>query len=780
MRSGTIALLSGIWLVCLLPRLPLLLSWPVGAALLLGLLLGSLRSRKLRLPLLFLAGVTWAVLRASALLAEGVPESLQGQDVLLSGEIVSIPEYHDRGVRFVFELHDDQPVSGRVRLSWYRFGRFNQDRLPELVPGQQWQLVMRLKRPSGFMNPGGFDYEGWLFQQHIRATGYVRKHPQNRLIKTPDPYHLNRLVTRLRQDLQEKIVSSLQDDDYHGQYVGLVSALAIGQRDRVSPQQWDVLRATGTSHLMAISGLHIGLVAMFIYFLTKFVWRNIPRVPLYVPAQKVAAIAALIAAVIYAALAGFSVPTQRALVMVVVMMLAVVSGRRVSPSRVLAIALAGVLILDPFAVLSAGFWLSFAAVAVILYGIAGRVKRQSGPRQWGRVQWIVFIGLFPLLLLIFQQASLVSPMANLFAVPWMGFVVVPLVLAGVVTVASFPALASISWHLAASSIDVAWILLRWLADQPEVLWVSAVPPLWSLLFAVLGVVWILMPRGIPGRWCGVLFMLPMGLVTPATPDYGEYWLTLLDVGQGLSVVVRTKNKTLVFDAGPRFSQQFDTGAAVVVPYLRHQGVKRIDRFIVSHGDKDHIGGAASVIRQISVDSIFTSDVSLFPDTPGIVKARPCVQGQQWQWDGVSFEILHPHKATPGTGNNSSCVLRINTPVASTLLPGDIERRVEEHLVTEHSGSLPANVLVAPHHGSNTSSGKGFIQAVSPDYVLFPAGYRNRFRHPADKVVQRYQRLGIQSLASDRHGAITLRLPASGSIPPPGRYRQSHRRIWSRY
>ncbi len=729
--------------------LPLALWWPA-----------------IRLPLASLAGFLWALLHACLILGNALPAELEGVDVEITGTVSSLPEQGTHHARFQFDLESlshngksyDSPK--RVLLSWY-------GKRPELSAGERWRLTVRLKRPHGFMNPGGFDYEGWLYRQHIDATGYVRhKSSYSPLASSPLLHPLDRLRQRLQRQLAD-----LQGGE---PYLGLIGALAIGDRSAIQPQQWQVLRATGTNHLMAISGLHIGLVAGMAFFLGRRIWGLLGRAPLRLPATKAGALVAVLAASLYASLAGFSIPTQRALIMILVVMGALLLQRQLSPARVLVVALAGVLVLDPLAVLATGFWLSFAAVAVILYGLGGRLQKGPGWRQWGQVQWVVSLGLLPLLMLSFHQAPLLSPLANLVAVPWVSLLVVPLILLGVAGLLLYPPLGSWLLLQAAHLLGWLWPLLEWFANIEGGVWQPATAPTpWALIAAAIGVLWILAPRGIPARWAGVVWTLPLILARPSHPHQGEVWFTLLDVGQGLAAVVQTQHHTLIYDTGPRFNDRFDTGQAVLIPFLRQQGIHHLDILIIGHGDNDHIGGAHSLLQRYHPDHILTTVPEKLPPM-----AEQCNRGQTWLWDGIRFSILHPSPGDRPQGNNASCVLKVETSAGDgLLLTGDIERRAERQLVTANPSALHAKILIAPHHGSKSSSSARFIEAVAPEYVLFPVGYRNRFHHPHPRVVMRYRARGVRMLDSATQGAIRFKMDENG-VSRPESYRLSARHYWN--
>ncbi len=762
MLSRTIAFLLGI---LLLQQVTILPSWPwlIGLLLLfISLVFLVRRYPALSLPAAACFGFLWSALHAQVMIQPGLEPQLEGQELLLSGVIISLPQQEERRLRFVF-APDMAWLAGkaisvpqRLRLSWYN------DYPQELKPGQHWQLLVKLKRPWGMMNPGGFDYEAWLFAQGIRATGYVRASPENRLL---GENRWSAPLQSFRYDLHQRLKVALGDHPA----IGIIIALALGEREAITDSQWEVLLASGTNHLVAISGLHVGLVAGLVFFLVNILWRQCPRCCLRLAAPKAAALAALLSGVFYAALAGFSIPTQRAMLMLALGLGAILWQRPLASWRTLLLALWLVLLWQPMAVMEAGFWLSFTAVALIVFGMGGRLGSGGLWWKWGRVQWLVAFGLMPLLLLFFQQGSLSAPLANLIAVPLVGFVVVPLTLLGTALLLVWASGGEALLQAVSSLVQGAWPALEGLTRIVPMFSSSA--PTWTLVPATLGVVWLLMPRGWPLRRLGAALVLPVLLVRPEVPATGVAKFTLLDVGQGLAAVVQTRQHALVFDTGPRFPSGFDTGEAVLLPFLRQQGIEKVDLLIVSHGDNDHIGGARALTEGISVSRLLTSVPQKIPwaDT------ESCRGGEAWWWDGVHFAMLHPPaRVQAGRGNDDSCVLKITAGGESVLLTGDIEAPAEQELLTS-GADLSAQVLVAPHHGSKTSSTEAFIAAVRPQWVFYPVGYRNRYGFPRPEIAERYRRAAVQELASYQTGALSLTLGLGRLIPEA--WRETARRYW---
>lgn len=797
MRAASVAFLIGILLCVRLPALP--------DALFAGYLpilafFAVFSSRPIRILAWVGMGFVWALFRAGMGIADILPPPLEGQDMTVRGIVASIPKSTGRKTSFLLDVLEDGEMRGtprssdipragsgagwgrgqRIRLNWYA-------NAPRLLPGQEWRLTVRLKRPRGFRNPGGFDYEKWLFQKGIRATGYVRSASENQKVAEDEGPWLHRVRYRLARSIRvalgappppEETSEGRQSAFRPSPYTGIAEALAIGVRNGITRIQWATLQSTGTTHLMAISGLHIGLVATLMFFAARRLWTLFPRLTLMVPAQRLAAPVALAGALGYAALAGFSLPTQRALVMVSVVMIALFRQRHVSPDLSLAAALLAVLLLDPFSVLSIGFWLSFAAVAIILFGMMGRPAQRRPWWRLGRVQILIAIGLIPLTVLFFQQYPLISPVSNLLAVPWIGFVVVPFVLAGTCLVIPFPDLGALLLGGGEWAISVLWPILEGLASLDFVYRKPFAPPLWTVLAGGVGVFLLLLPRGAPGRWLGVIWLLPLFLLPVPRPAAGEVWFTLLDVGQGLAGAVRTREHVLLYDLGPSYGPGFDAGNAVVVPFLRSQGIVSVDRIVLSHGDSDHAGGLANLLAEFTPGMIFTNTAeNIAARVPAAVDGTVCRDGTEWVWDGVHFRFLHPASDEEASGNDGSCVLAITNTGGTILLTGDIGRAVEARLVEKYGEALRADVLVVPHHGSDTSSSDIFLAATRPHYALFSAGYRNRFGLPSPSVVTRYERFGARMLFSDRHGAIGFRLVPGQGISAPRLYRERARYFW---
>jgi len=520
------------------------------------------------------------------------------------------------------------------------------------------------------------------------------------------------------------------------------------------------------------------LLAALGYLLWRWLWPLLPWLGSRWPAQYAGAMGAMGMALVYAALSGFAVPAQRALVMVVLAMCGLLWGRRIGHSHILVLALLLVVLVDPLAPLSPGFWLSFSAVAIILYGMDGRVATRGWWWRWGRVQFLLALGLMPLLLVLFARAPMVSPFVNIIAVPWVSVATVPLSLAGI---AVSPVSSSVGgWLLdmAGLSLQGLWWLLQWFAQADFNLILNQPADAWQLCFAIPAVLLLLAPPGLPTRWLGAVLLLPLLLpVHHSTLGDGDFRLNVLDVGQGLAAVVETRHHVLVFDTGPRSGPDFDAGRAVLVPFLREHGWHGLDAVVVSHADSDHSGGLTSLLAEYHPDRLWLSAPEELILPAGNFNATLCRRGRGWQWDGVQFEFLHPPSLYRHSRNNRSCVLRVSSDEHAALLPGDLELAGERDLATARPGSLRADVLIAGHHGSRTSSGEDFVRRVQPHWVVYSSGYRNRLHFPHHEVVQRYASRQVRSLNTASDGAVSLTITPDG-IGPVVRYRQQNRHYWN--
>jgi competence protein ComEC len=718
--------------------------------------------------------LAWGVcgLRAVAFSQSALEPLLEGRDIQLVGIVVAMPQRSEAGLRFRLQVEsarlDAAPVvvPPVVDLAWYSgvlaFGaggsatHLELQRQPDdLRAGERWQMTVRLKAPHGGRNPHGFDYELWLWEQGVQATGSVRAGPKN-----PPPQRLadtwRHPVERARQAVRDSIYRHVADRHL----AGVIAALVVGDQNAIERSDWDLFRASGVAHLMSISGLHVTMFAWLAAAAVGWLWRRSDvlgwRAGEAWPVPQVALVGGVLLATAYAVFSGWGVPSQRTIWMLATMGLLRVSGRQWPWPSVCLLACAVVLAIDPYALLQAGFWLSFVAVAVLFATDSGasRADAISARARFGlmlRQQWSITLALAPLTLLLFQQVSVVGLLANLLAIPWVTLVVTPLCMLGVL----LPPL----WQAAAWAIDALGGVLQMLVQLPFATISVAAPALWMGASGILGGVFLVLR--LPGTWraLGVPLLLPVLLWQTPRPPMGHFGLLAADIGQGNAVLVRTATHTLVYDTGPRFGLDSDAGQRVLVPLLRALG-ETVDTVVVSHRDSDHSGGAASLLATQPQARLLSSMERENP-LQSVRAAQRCVAGQSWAWDGVQFDVLHP-QATDYNNvqkpNALSCVLRISNGIYTVLLVADIEQPQEAALVARQM-PLRADVLLVPHHGSKTSSSPAFLDAVQPRFAMVQAGYRNRFGHPALPIQERYQARGIVMVDSSHCGAATWQTTA---------------------
>ena len=815
-RSGPLGLVQGVQLAQRRHFVGAALAQRIGA---------TLRSGAF---LLACAGAAFALvgLRACYFDVQRLDPALEGQDLQVVGVVRDLTQSNATGLRFRLQVESAQrgaqPVQlpPRMDVGWYsglaprgagaELADWELQRHPQdLRPGQRWQFTLRVKAPHGSRNPQGFDYELWLWTQGVQATGYVRAGARDAApVFLGDTWAYP--VAALRQQVRTRMLTQVADP----QAAGLIAALVVGDQGAIERADWDVFRATGVAHLVSISGLHITMFAWGAMAVVGWMWRRSQRLCLWLPAPTAALVGGVLLALAYALFSGWGVPAQRTCVMLAVVAALRMLGLRWPWSQVWLLAFGAVVASDPWALLQAGFWLSFVAVGVLFASDPGRPRPDQAQAQtrlpaadtdprdnldtvaeqqvpegrtnavWQRwlptrldswrgglrtlvgEQWTITLALAPLSVLLFGQMSVVGLLANLLAVPWVTLVLTPL----------------------------AMLVLQTLAALPGAVLVLAVPPLWLAALATIGGLLLVLP----GPWSLRLLGLPLLLAVPlwraSAPAIGEFELLAADVGQGNAVLVRTKQHALLYDAGPRYSLESDAGHRVLVPLLQATQT-RLDRLVLSHRDTDHVGGAAAVLATQPQADMLTS---LGADHPLLLgrTAQRCQAGQAWNWDGVRFEVLHPraqdYEAQPPPKPNAlSCVLRISGGGSSALLAGDIERAQEAALLqrlaqADGANRLRSTVLLAPHHGSKTSSSAEFLVAVQPAVVLVQAGYRNRYGHPAPEVMARYRALGasygdasaLEIVDSPHCGAFTWQsaLPHNGVCARSQGQRYWHHRV----
>ncbi|TVP91680.1 MAG: DNA internalization-related competence protein ComEC/Rec2 [Pseudomonadaceae bacterium] len=739
--------------------MPLLLSelwspwWLLLPLLLLALLPGrfSLPRHWLTLVLVFLLGIAWALYWHTQHLQQRLPLALDNQRVTIEARVDGLPEPTVQGWRFLLTdayLVDSGEALPKLRANWFRGD--------PVAHGEWWRFEATLRRPRGMSNPGSFDYEAWLFAQQIGGLASIRGGER---LADAQPG----LFDGWRSDLRQRLLGVFAANQQNPR----VLALITGDRSVLTRDDWQVLQATGTSHLMVISGLHVGTLAASVFAVFTLLCRW-GRLPWPWPRLWLAAPVALIVAALYSALAGFAVPTQRAVLMVTLVLLSQLLYRRPGIWTLWLGAFCAVLLINPAAPLRAGFWLSFMAVAILLYSLSGRLNLRSWWARLGLPQWVIFIGLWPWLVLWGMPGSLSAPLVNLFAIPWVGLLVVPLALIGAL-VELVSGYGQLLW-LAAWSLNTLFDVLHWVAgwQGPRLMafsgwftWLLALAGVLMLLSPLRRLLW---PAGVACLW--VLFF-----PNQPRPAEGEFWLTVLDVGQGSSVVVQTREHALLYDAGARFITGFDLGEAVVHPALLAMGVRRLDVMLLSHADNDHAGGAPAVARLLPVTHVLAGQ---HEDLPEVLDAKACQAGDDWTWDGVRFEVVYSAPA-PAPPNERSCVLRIVAANGSAaLLPGDLGIRGEYQMLDR---PLQASVLLAPHHGSRSSSSYALIRAVAPDWVVFNTGFHNRYGHPHPLVVERYQEFDVEPVYTARSGAVRFELGRESVAQRHWVWREQARRFW---
>ena len=771
-----------------------------------------------------------AQIRAHWALAERIGADDEGRDIELIGLVEDLPGFSEHGVRF--GLRVEQCLSADTgcvkdalyRLGWY-FSRDPQARtlIGSVRPGRRLKLQVRLKRVHSLANPGLFDAELRALEDGVAARGYVRSassvEPAD-MSRMQAAFHPMILVNRFRFELRESMVRALHSSSEISRAV--MVALVVGDQSAIGAQAWEMFNRTGIGHLISISGLHITMLAGLAHKITTLIWHSMRLhqvtgmvLPKILPTPIAARVFAILIAFGYSALAGWGIPAQRTCWMLAFALLATLGNRGGSALNIVSAALLAVLLIDPWAVLAAGFWLSFAAVAAIVWfgsnpvsastatttatatatttwslvlaKLSEKARRKIVPALMNatRAQWAVTIALVPLGALFFSSVSLISPLANSIAIPVVSLIVTPLALAGALLVLALPALGALCLSLAAASFDEVFQVMQWLDRFEYSVWVLPNPDPFALALSAAGI-FVLLARIVPGRSWGLIALLPI-LTKPALlPAGDEVWVTALDVGQGMAVLVETANGRLLYDAGPGYGLDNDAGQRVVAPYLRARGITSLQAMAISHKDSDHSGGAVSILRSLKVERLVTSissnDALLEHAMAHNVPIESCNRGSGWRWGEVRFDWLHPGPDARSVGksssNSKSCVLKISSTAGSVLLTGDIEAAQERELIaTLPEGSLRSDILLAPHHGSQTSSSAAFLDAVSASRVIFQVGYRNRYRHPNPKVWRRYSDTSAELLRTDWHGAIQIRLRAGFPIKV-SRHRIDSPRYWT--
>lgn len=782
MWLNTALFAAGILLCQQLPSLPHF-YWTVAVSVLLvGLLPLALRDadRVFLAFLLFGLGFSWAVVFGHWKVSDRLQPELIKQPILLTGKIVELPNLdknrHQRNWRFVLEPESARlqgkwlKVPARIRLSWYKTDH-------SLQSGQRWQLLVKLKPSTGLLNPGLFDYESWLFQQGIGARGYIVASPDNQLLE--DSGGLPGF-----DEVRDQIRLSLASYTEYPAATALVAALTVGDKSRISQQSWDSFRALGINHLVAISGLHVGMIVMVIYWISGRFWRLSVRTCEWIPAPRIQSVAGLVAAFLYAGMAGFSLPTQRALTMIAVVLLARMLLLNMQPFRQLAIAVFIVLFWDPPAIIAPGFWLSFMAVTAIFLSIGhNRVSAETISQTefqhglWLKVrallvmQWSITLLLLPFSLLFFKQVSVVSPIANLLLIPLFSFVVVPLSL-----------LMTLLMQIELPYIETVFLqflqMLDWLLGYLHKVSSHDWFIFQTTQISVFRFGFLLIPVIVWYR-CRFPFQKPLAMLILVTALFlptpqksqDQLFVTALDIGQGTSILLETAGKVLLYDLGPRYGNGNSATLSVVEPFLKNRGIHRVDRLVISHSDSDHAGDLQGFLKAVDVEKLVAGEAMDVSRSYEL-----CQAGQRWQWQQTRFEFLSPDRH-PVHDNNASCVLRVEHGENTLLLTGDIERAVERRLLKTHGPQLAAEVVLVPHHGSNSSSTTEFINAIDASLVINTSGYLNRYGFPKEEVKNRWQKNAAKFLNTGSSGALELVLGQQAGDISYSTFRQRYAKYW---
>lgn len=753
-------------------------------------------------------------LRAVDYASHTMSPAYEGRDIEVVGVVPAMSQISEAGTRFQLDIESSELLAvadgiqtkqainlpSKISLSWYGgvFGATEsagdlvalQRKPMPILPGERWKMTVRLKAPHGNNNPGGFDFELWLWEQGIQATGYVRTSANDaapiRMAQT-----WQHPVEQLRYKVRDAIFARMSSADSsadsfkyptsHTSEAGIVAALVTGDQQSIERADWDVFRTTGVAHLMSISGLHITMFAWGAVMVVGWLYRRSTRLCLAYPTPHAALLGGLLLATLYAVFSGWGVPSQRTIWMLAVVTLLRLLGKRWPWPAVWMLACVVVVIVDPWALLQAGFWLSFVAVGVLFatemnqYENQKKTTTNKAPnvgqqlsrsrrladtikkKLWlgGREQLVITLVLAPLTLLLFGQVSVVGLLANALAIPWVTLVVTPLAMLGT--------LFSPLWDLAGLATRILNLYLSALANLPFATLTMATPPILISVLGVIGGALMVMPWPWRLRMLGFPLLLSVILWQAPRPEVDQFELLAADIGQGNGLIVRTAGHTLVYDAGPRFSIDSDAGYRVLVPLLRRTN-ESVDTVMLSHRDIDHSGGIKSVLT-MHPKANFISSVESTHELQKFRSVKRCVAGQRWRWDGVDFAVLHPYAKdyeSPKKSNAMSCVLRISTAKHSVLLVGDLEQEQEQRLVADLSTEaillkgdvLKSTVLVVPHHGSKTSSSPEFLDTVQPQVAIVQAGYRNRFGHPAVSVMERYSERHIKVVDTAHCGAVS--------------------------
>jgi len=732
---------------------------PLQLALLVAL--GALLSRYLRQPALLCFALAFVLnhLHLQQLIDEQLPVELEGRDLQLQLKVIDVSGSDADYQRFVATVLKGENLRGRrFRLSWKTDNR--------VVPGDIWTMRVRLKRPRGLVNPAGFDYQAWLLARGLSGSGYVR----SSLSRRPDSRSGEHLA-RLRAALATFIdgIPTLR-------HPAFIKALLLGDSRGLSQREWDLLQATGTVHLMAISGLHVGLVAGFAFAIAGFLGRFPQRISPWIRLRLLPSLLSIASAAFYAALAGMSIPTRRAVMIVLLINLVWMFGRATRFAHLLLLSACAVCLLNPFAPTQAGFWLSYCSVFFLVYAFSGRFHRRPRFASFLYAQWLMALALIAPLAALKLPVGDVAPLANVVAIPALSFLILPMIFVAAFAISLNAFLAAGVFHAADFLLDWMLQFLRVIDHFSSLFYFSHLSAIALLIFFG-GTLLVFAPAGLRLRSCGAVLCLAVFLHS-AHRD-AKYSVSVLDVGQGLSVFAEAGSQSLLYDVGAKYSASFDMGSRVVAPYLHSVGITSLDNLIISHNDNDHAGGLAGLQKSIASKHLWWGQ--RLPGYRGSAQFCDNFDDPSGSSD-LRIRVLWPtasdrrfiHK-----DNNASCVVLLEIRGATILLTGDIEARVERALLASDRLPSSVDILVAAHHGSATSSTPAFIARVHPRQVVFSTGYRNQFHHPAKKVVQRFASAGVAMWNTASDGAVTFEFEADGRIVASAARCVNSRMWWDR-
>ena len=705
--------------------------------------------------IIFLLGFIWMWGNSYHVMSHKVAPQYLNKNIIIEGHIIDLTKTDYNNIRFNFKT--EKPFKANIKLAWYA------SHPPLLKTGDKWQLLVKLKHNNGMQNLGGFDYEKWLFYENINATGYVKTADLNKLIKQKNKFSID----IWRQLIREKTQVFLQDKKFGG----VINAIIIGDRSLMKKANWELFRATNTTHLSVVSGLHIGLIYSLVFLLVSFLWRYTTNLSNKIPAKIIASYFGISIAFLYALIAGFAIPTERAIIMASVVFLATILQRNYNTWHLYAVSLILVLLINPISVFNIGFWLSFYVVAIIIY-TAMLNKNRSFFYKLMYMQLIISITTIPLLYWFFAQGSVLSPLANLIAIPIFSLVTIPISLIGaLLTLLNLDYMASIAFEIGNQSIVYLAYFLEFLQNLSINQWSYSQQFTFDFIISLAAIFIMLLPKGLKLRRFSILFIALLLLSPTKEIAKNSVLITVFDVGQGLASIIRTKNHTLLFDTGGSSPNGFSIGESVINPYLLIKKINYLDKIIISHADNDHAGGLDKVLAKNQVVQIMTS-------APNKIKHSSvlCVSGQSWVWDGILFEILNPENNLQLSSNNASCVLKVSNDKYSILLTADIEKKTEKYLIKNNKNKLLSDIMLAPHHGSKTSSTEKFIKAVAAKTVIISSGFRNRFNHPHQTIIKRYKENNLKIINTNCAGQIDIKLDNKISI---SQYRKKYKRYYMR-